>query len=44
MHIADSNQSILKGKPTLKVGRTDAEAEAPIFWSSDANSTHWKSP
>ena len=21
-----------------KVGRTDAEAEAPVFWSSDANS------
>ena len=28
----------LKGKPTLKVGRTDAEAEAPVFWSSDTNS------
>ena len=29
----------LKGnKPWILVGRTDAEAEAPVFWSSDANS------
>ena len=29
----------LKGsKPSILVGRTDAEAEAPVFWSSDANS------
>ena len=32
-----SNQSILK-KPILNIGRTDAEAEAPVFWSSCANS------
>ena len=23
--------------PEIFIGRTDAEAEAPIFWSSDAN-------
>ena len=29
----------LKGdQPWIFVGRTDAEAEAPVFWSSDANS------
>ena len=29
----------LKGnKPWILTGRTDAEAEAPVFWSSDANS------
>ena len=29
----------LKGnQPWILVGRTDAEAEAPVFWSSDANS------
>ena len=28
----------LKGKqPGILVGRTDAEADAPVFWSSDAN-------
>ena len=25
-------------KPWIVVGKTDAEAEAPVFWSSDANS------
>ena len=25
-------------KPWILIGRTDAETEAPIFWSSDANS------
>ena len=24
--------------------RTDAEAEAPVFWTSDVNRHHWKSP
>ena len=29
----------LKGnKPWILIGRTDAEAEAPVFWSPDANS------
>ena len=26
------------------IGRTDAEAEAPIFWPPDAEPTHWKRP
>ena len=26
------------------IGRTDAEAEAPILWSPDAELTHWKRP
>jgi len=35
----------LKGdQPWIFSGRTDAEAEAPLFWSSDANMTRWKSP
>ena len=29
-----SNQSILK-KSVLNIGRTDAESEAPVFWSPD---------
>ena len=33
-----SNQSILK----VFIGRTDAEAETPIFWPPDV--THWKRP
>ena len=34
-----SNQSILKEiNPWIFVGRTDAEAEAPIFWPPDAKS------
>ena len=29
----------LKGnQPRILIGRTDAEAEAPIFWSPDTNS------
>ena len=29
----------IKGKPPWKlIGKTDAEAEAPVFWSSDVNS------
>ena len=32
-----SNQSILK-KSVLNIGRTDAESEAPVFWSPDEKS------
>ena len=33
------DQTNLKGNPPwMLVGRTDAEAEIPVFWSSDANS------
>ena len=40
-----SNQSIMKGnQPWIFIGRTDAEAEAPILWPPDAESTHWKRP
>ena len=36
---ARSNQSILKGnQPWILIERTDAEAEAPVFWSSNVNS------
>ena len=32
-------------QPWILIGRTNAEAEAPVFWSSDANNwTHWKRP
>ena len=35
----ESNQSILKEiNPSILIGRTDAEAKALVFWSSDANS------
>ena len=34
-----SNQSVLKEiNPEYSIGRTDAEAEAPIFWLPDAKS------
>ena len=33
-----SNQSILKKINPKYFGKTDAKAEAPVFWSSDANS------
>ena len=34
-----SNQSIFKwNQPWILIERTDAEAEAPVFWSPDANS------
>ena len=34
-----SNQSILKEiKPRLLIGRTDAEAEAPVLWPPDGKS------
>ena len=33
-----SNQSILK-KSILNIGRTDATAETPVFWSSDVKSS-----
>ena len=43
-----SNQSILKEtSPGLFIGRTDAEAETPILWStllSCKELTHWKRP
>ena len=41
-----SNQSILKEiNLEYSIGRTDAEAEAPIFWPPDAKSgLHWKRP
>ena len=41
-----SNQSILKEiTPWIFIGRTDAEAETPILWSSDAKSQCiWKDP
>ena len=33
-----ANQSILKEiSPEYSIGRTDAEAEAPIVWPHDAN-------
>ena len=34
-----SNQSILREiNPGMHIGGTDAEAEAPVFWSPDVNS------
>ena len=33
-----SNQSILRKKNLNTLGRTDAEANTPVFWSPDANS------
>ena len=34
-----SNQSILREiNPGMHIGGTDAEAEAPVFWSPDENS------
>ena len=39
LHCKEVKPVNLKGnKPWILVGRTDAEAEAPVFWSSDANS------
>ena len=38
LDIKEIKQVYLKGdQPWLFTGRTDAESEAPIFWSSDAN-------
>ena len=35
----------LKGnQPWIFIGRTDAEAETPILWPPDVESTHWKRP
>ena len=35
----------LKGdQPWIFTGKTDAEAEAPVFWSSVVNRWHWKIP
>ena len=40
-----SNQSILKMKSWVFIGRTDAEAETPILWPPDAKSwLIWKDP
>ena len=33
-----SNQSILREINWIFIGRTDADAETPVFWSSDMNS------
>ena len=33
-----SNQSFLKNQPSIFIGRTDAEAEAPILWPPDGKS------
>ena len=34
-----------KGNQTWNlIGRTEAEAEAPILWPSDTKPTHWKRP
>ena len=30
--------SLEGNQPQILIGRTDAEAETPVFWSSDANS------
>ena len=31
-------------QPRILIGRTDAEAEAPILWPPDAELTHWYKP
>ena len=31
-------------QPWIFIGRTDAEAEAPILWQLDAKRQHWKRP
>ena len=28
----------IRNKPSIVIGRTDAEGEAPVFWSTDENS------
>ena len=39
------DQTILRQISPELVGRTDAEAETPVFWSTDTKKlTHWKSP
>ena len=35
---ARSNQSVLREIDWILIGKTDADAEAPVFWSSDVNS------
>ena len=37
-----SNQSILKETSLIFIGRTDAEAEAPILWPPNERTDHWK--
>ena len=36
--------NLKRDQPWIFTGGTDAVAEAPIFWSSYVNRTHWKSP
>ena len=33
-----------RNQPWIFIGRTDAEAEAPILWPPDEEPTHWKRP
>ena len=33
-----------QNQPWIFIGRTDAEAEAPILWPPDEEPTHWKRP
>ena len=37
-----SYQSILKETSLIFIGRTDAEAEAPILWPPNERTDHWK--
>ena len=30
--------NLKRNQPGILIGRTDAEAETPVFWSSDVNS------
>ena len=40
-----SNQVNLRGdQPWILIGRTDAKAEAPVFWSWCHQTNHWKNP
>ena len=34
----ETSQSLKGNQPRILVGRTDAEAEAPVLWSSDVSS------
>ena len=33
-----------RNQPWIFIGRTDAEAEAPILWPPDEEPTHWRRP
>ena len=40
-----SNQVNLRGdQPWILIGRTDAKAEAPVFWSWCQQTSHWENP